>query len=248
MDKPFDIDQTLFKAPCPTIRVLPCHESSLTIAIVNRFLDSVTTGYVGVAPAYGANCRLVRVAFATMSDVLLVHLSSKASRTKHKNHQQTRISGRELLISKIFCDPDIWKCVFKMDKLAASLFLDLHSRVTSGVDLLSISTNASRHAIQTVLTVLGGETVLHKWNVVELFEHHENAAASPESLALQAWAAFRAGTQQSTYQRLKDIRDVTTLDRPTTVCIMSSHTNWGPLIIVIAYCFPFQDRSRRKPS
>jgi hypothetical protein len=242
-DKPFDIDQPLFKADCAPIRVVSCHENSLTIAIVNQFIDSVNTGYVGVAPVYGTNCKLVRIAFATMSDVLLVYLSSKTSRSKHKNHQQTRVSGRELLITKIFCDPDIWKCVFKMDKLAASLFLDLHSRVISGIDLLSISTNASRHAIETVLAALGGETILHKENVVELFGHHESVAASPESLALQAWAAYRAGTKQSTYQRLKDLRDVTTLDRPTAVCIVFSHIYRSQLIIGIAHYSSLQDCS-----
>ena len=213
----FDIDQPIFKASYPTIRVVPCSEDALTDAILDDFLSSATTDYIGVAPVYGPNCKLVRIAFSTMSDVLLVFLaSSKASR---KNRQHARVSGRELLINGIFRNSEFLKCAFKMDKLAAALFLDLRSRVTGGVDLLSIS-HSNRHAMETFLTVLGGEMTLHREEAVSLFELLESTEASISSLALQAWVAYRAGTLPSTYERLKHLPTIETMDLPTTVCVV----------------------------
>ena len=133
-----------------------------------------------------------------------------------------------------------------MDKLATSLFLDADSRVTCGIDLLSTSTS-NRHALATVFTVLGGEITLQRDNVVALFENDESVKALDKHIALQAWAAYRAGMLPSTYRR-KDLTWVNTRDMSETVCAYCLILKRDSLMACLAPERPRQDRSRCQPS
>jgi regulator of nonsense transcripts 1 len=219
-NQPFTINQKIFKASWPTIHVIPCLENELTKSILHRFLNTATDGIIGVAPAYRPHCKLARIAFATRSNVLLVRFSSsKPIKSKRRDRPQNSVTGRELLNSDLFCNTALSKCAFKMDKLATSLFLDIDSRITCGVDLLSTST-ADRHEPEALLTTLGGETVLRKREVEAVFRQQESAKASDEHIALQAWAAYGAGMPSVTSKERKEQQRINTAGLATPVSVV----------------------------
>ena len=246
-DEPFTIDQNIFKASSPAIHVVPCCENALTTTILDRFLNSTTDGCVGVAPAYGPHCKLKVIALATRFEVLLVRFSSsKAPKSKRKNRLNTP-TGREMLATDIFCNPELTKYAFKMDKLATSLFLDVDSRITCGIDLLPTSPS-DRHSLATVLNVLGGEVTLQRNNVVALFDKDESVKAPDKHMALQAWAAYRAGMLLPTNRKRKDVPMVNTMDISETVCAYCLIVKRDSLTACLASQCPRQARPRCKPS
>jgi regulator of nonsense transcripts 1 len=191
-DAPFTIVQNLFKHPHPPIRVTPCHETNLSQDILQKFLDTVSDGVIGVSPAYGARSVLAVLAFASSKNVLLVHLSPRRSFKKGKHRKQTGSSQRDLL-QELICANTQSKFAFRMDILATSLYLDLGIRITGAVDLLS-STTDNRQSLSAIMNVMGEADALSgKSNLAVLFKHDESATTPARNTALQAWAAWRAG-------------------------------------------------------
>ena len=207
-NEPFVVQQTIFRESFPPIRVLPCGEYALTQVILDNFLDTAHDNYIGVAPLYGARCTLTVLAFSTMSQVLLVRLSSSKKKSRSSSHK--------LLRSRLLCHTGRLKCAFKMDKLATSLFLDFDLRITDGVCLLSPS-GSGRDFAQSILTTLGEDTTLHKNNVFKLFKHDENVPTTEQDVALQAWTAYRAATLVSTNSTLSGLPRINTRVLPEAV-------------------------------
>ncbi|KAF8206294.1 P-loop containing nucleoside triphosphate hydrolase protein [Mycena galopus ATCC 62051] len=167
-DQPFVIVQDIYKTPHPAI------------------LDFLGDGVIGVAPAYGTDSVLLVLAFATASKVLLVRLAKRKGKAKAKQHSGPgRNFLEDLLLSAYYA-----KFAFEMDVLATSLHFDFGLRITSAVDLLSISKMHDRHSLQAIMTSLGGELLCNKPRVSSLFK---GKATLPE-VALQAWVAWRAAT------------------------------------------------------
>jgi len=205
-DRPFDLHQNIFKDHHSTVRVIPCHENTLDEKILGSFLSTATDDNIGVAAAYGAKCALGMLAFASFSQVLLVRLSSSKLKTHGKNKQSS--IARKLLRDSVLCHPDLAKFAFRMDRLAVALYLDLSLRITSGVDLLSVA-KADRQSLEAVMHCLGGETTLHKANVINLFKQDEKIS-TPRDVALQAWAAYRAATLAKMASKLAMVPRITT--------------------------------------
>jgi regulator of nonsense transcripts 1 len=104
-----------------------------------------------------------------------------------------------------------------MDRLSASLYLDQNMRITGGIDLLSAS-KAGRRSLDAVMTALGGETTLHKSNMVALFKQEETIRTSSRDVALQAWSACRAANLSSLTIILSKIPIIDTLSMEEQVC------------------------------
>ncbi|KAJ7928927.1 P-loop containing nucleoside triphosphate hydrolase protein [Mycena leptocephala] len=96
-----------------------------------------------------------------------------------------------------------------MDLVAASLCLDHELRIGRAVDLLSAALEF-RDSVAARMSVLGGEAGLNKGHLINLFRHDENSSSPVSHLALQAWAAWRAGTLPSMAQRLAKVPRIDT--------------------------------------
>ncbi|KAJ7274279.1 P-loop containing nucleoside triphosphate hydrolase protein [Mycena haematopus] len=205
-DQPFAIVQDIFKVPHPAILVTSYPLASLTPSILQDFLSGAEDGILGVAPAYGTNCVLSVLGFATGSNVLLVRFTKGKAKAKAKQpNEQGRKSLEDLLLSA--SRP---KFAFNMDVLATSLQFDLGLRIRSAVDLLSLSSD-DRQSLQALTTSLGGEVLLDKANVASLFKGEEKLSKTPlKEVALQAWVAWRAATLDNMNVRLNNIPRIDT--------------------------------------
>jgi regulator of nonsense transcripts 1 len=213
----FDVSQDIFKQGHPPIRVVSVDENALipNPHILGDFLSTAGDGVIGLAPVYGTKCSLTTLAFSTLSNVLLIRLSSAKPKGKKKRKTNAATPhltpGRMLLRDNILCHPERQKFAFRMDRLSASLFLDQNMRIGGGVDLLSSSSpKSARRSLDAVMTALGGEVTLHKANMVALFKHEETATTPTRDVALQAWAACRAGSLQSLAKTLSKIPRIDT--------------------------------------
>lgn len=211
---PFYIRQNVFKNSHPPISVVAIDESKVTARIINDFLTSGSDDFIGVAPIYGPKCALFTVALSTLSQVLVIKLSSPKARTKKKHGKSSTpqlTPGRGLLKDKIFCSPDYQKAALRMDRVCLSLFQDHNMRITGAVDLLSLAPpKDSRHTLQAVMSALGGETTLQRANVKALFKHEESASTSVPDVALQAWLACRTASLPSLAKGMHKINRINT--------------------------------------
>lgn len=221
-DNSFILEQNIFKDPQPSIHVIRLDENVLVSSphILGHFLATAVNGVIGLAPVYGAKCALQTVAFASLSQVLIIRFTSSEGKKKKKHSTDSSHStpARTFIQDNVLCHPDWQKYAFRMDKLSSSLFLDHHMRITGGVDLLSLS-KSSRRSFDAVMNALGGETTLQKDNVKALFKHEETISASPGDVALQAWAACRAGSLRSMEKKLREIPRIDTQSMPEQVCL-----------------------------
>jgi hypothetical protein len=226
----FDIRQNIFKQAHPPIHVISIDELTLaaTPQTLANFLSTAEheDGVIGLAPVYGAKCVLTTLALSTLSQVMLVRFRSEKAKGKKKRKTNTHLTpAQALLRDNILCHPERHKYAFRMDRLSISLFLDLNLRITNGVDLLSASKSA-RRSIDAAMSALGGETTLHKANMIALFKHEETTTTPVKDLALQAWAACRAGTLSSLTKSLSKIPRILTLALDAKVCILVIHITY----------------------
>jgi hypothetical protein len=221
----FDILQNIFKQKHPLIHVISVDDNVLIAdpQILWNFLSTADAEVIGLAPVYGAKCVLSSLAFSTLSQVLVVRFSSakpKGKKKKKANKTTPHLTpGKSLLQDNILCHPDRQKYAFRMDKLSASLFLDLNLRMTRGIDLIS-SSGSGRKSVAAKMNALGGETTLHKSQTIALFKHEETATTPIQDVALQAWAACRAGSLPSLTKALSKLPRIDTRVLGENVCIL----------------------------
>jgi hypothetical protein len=208
----FTIQQNLFMARHPLISVTNCPEEVLTPQQLGNFLQTVTVGgQVGLAPVYDAKCRLTKLAMATASQVLLITLSPKSS----KKSEKTLV---RLALENMFSNPGVTAYAFKMDYVAAALFLNHGIHLAAGKHLLSVS---SRKQLDGLLAALGERrgVPLVKNNIIDLFRNEESSTNEPKTTALQAWAAYQAATMPQTCEPVVKLPVINTLVMDITVCI-----------------------------
>jgi len=112
-------------------------------------------------------------------------------------------------LGKFLLDTTIMKSAFEMDKISAALNLDLHLDINNAKDLLS-TTKASRQSLQAIMGALGGETMLIRQAVKNLFNNEGHTKDKPRIAALQAWAACRASTLPNVVRRLAQVVTINT--------------------------------------
>lgn len=218
----FTVEQNIFKDPHPPINVIALDENKLVSShILQQFLATAGNNTIGLAPVYGTKCRLTTVAFSTSSQCIIVRfLSSKGKKQKKKRIANSLmphlVRGRDLLQNEILCHPERRKYAFRMDKISASLYLDQNMRITDGTDLLSVS-EEGRQSLAAVMDALGGVEILHRSEVIALVKYKEGIRTSLEHVALQAWAACRAGNLLSSQTNFVEIPRINTLSREEQV-------------------------------
>ena len=216
----FTIRQNIFEYDHhPSISVTACHEQSLTLEIIGKFLRLVEDGHIGLAPMYDGKCRLSKLAMATATQVLLITLLPKTA-TGLKKSKNTPV---RCALEGIFSNPDLTLYAFKIDYLAAALYFDHGMHLAAGKHLLSVST---KKQLDGLMTALGGETILNKRNVIDLFQNEESSSNEPKTTALQAWAAYQAATMPETSSRVLRLPVINTLIIDEKVLIFYPPSEW----------------------
>ncbi|KAJ6609211.1 hypothetical protein B0H10DRAFT_2065061 [Mycena sp. CBHHK59/15] len=182
-DAPSTVVQNVLKKHHPPIRMTTHQEASITRAVLQAFLDTVEDGAVGVAPAYGTNCVLSVIAFASSTDILIVRLSKRKEKRGKTKKRTSRPRERDFLQELIFDAQSLTKFAFQMDLRIPERGSAVYSE---GRSLFSIS-DYERD---------GREVGLNKSEIVSLFQCDEKVSKAPE-----AWCAWRAATISSTAQR-----------------------------------------------
>ncbi|KZP25209.1 P-loop containing nucleoside triphosphate hydrolase protein [Athelia psychrophila] len=193
------------------VHVVTIYEHQLTTQrhILEAFIDTVD-GVVGLAPIYGSGCVLTTLAMASSTSCLVIKFPKKPTKLN---------PGRILLQDLVLCQSDIQKSAFRMDRLAVSLFLDRHIRITGAVDLLSTGID-DRNSLASILSALGGEITLQKDNVKKIFKRRETALTSIPEVAEQAWAACHTSCLPSMSKRML------TAARIDTQALQSTHLSF----------------------
>ena len=178
----FTFRQNIFRSlPADDIDVIQFQDSDLDESIVDDFLLTAE-GSVGIAAAFGRKCTLSAIAVA--SGVVVLHIQLTSNRRSR--------NGRAILSNKILCNPDVSKLGFDMHRLSTSLHLDHGLHIVHAIDLQSVLPSSTpRWALGTIMGVLGGETILHKQNVVEVFMENAQISSSAHNVAHRAWASGR---------------------------------------------------------
>jgi hypothetical protein len=204
----FTIQQDIFKNHPPTsIPVIAFNEESkLALELIDNFLKLVESGHIGLAPLYGKKCCLTKLAMATASQILIITLLPKTATSSRKS-KKTPV--RMVLEKNVFSNPDVTTYAFRMDSLAAALYIDHGIQLVAGKKLRSPV--SSEKQLDGLMKTLGGESTLNKRNVVNLFRNEESSRNKPEITALQAWAAYKAATMEQTYQFVLGLPVINTL-------------------------------------
>lgn len=206
----FTIQQNIFIDHHPLISLTICHEGVLNEELVD-FLE-ITCGHIGLAPVYDAKCRLLKLAMATATRVFLITLSPPTA-TSSKKTKKTFVRTS---LQRIFSNPDVTTYAFKMDYVAAALYLDYGMHLAAGKRLLS----GSRKQLDGILAALGEDRVaLNRTNIINLFRNEESFSNEPKTTALQAWAAYQAATMPKTCGRVLKLPVINTLSIDAAVCI-----------------------------
>ena len=207
-DAAFRIQPHIFETNPSSVCVSVHHENDLKKATVNAFLGTVVDGAIGIAPAYGSRCVLRTIAFSSLSQVLLIRLSSRVSSKPHKG-QKNRADANRPLLEDILCHVDSTKYTLKMDKLSTALHLDRGVHLTNGVDLLSVYVRGDRLSVAALNSALGGETTLNKAEVSTLFKDDE-MGSDIRATAMQAWVACNAGLLPHMLKRFASLARINT--------------------------------------
>ena len=214
------VQQSVYTESHNAILIEDIHENSLPLPVLERLLKSVQDGTVGVASVYRSDCSLSCLAFATLTRGLVVNFVAGPKTKKGQEQQLPVYRGRTLLQDLILCDSNIQLYGYRIDRIAAALFLDLSLRINAAVDILSVAPDRyDRRSPQALMNALGGDLLLHKENVKALFAWRGgHDPLSSNDVALQAWATCRAATLAHMVPRYAIIPRIATDTMPDFVC------------------------------
>ncbi|KAI0063835.1 hypothetical protein BV25DRAFT_1801673, partial [Artomyces pyxidatus] len=177
------LKQNIFKGHLGAILLSSHHATSLDVADANKFLSTAQDGIVGVAPAYGAKCRLVAIAFASPTMVLLIRLPVDAVANGSDHWRE--------VFRTILQNDTLFKVGIRVDRLVASLLLDHGLEAGPLVDLYSLNNKEDRDNAFPLISDLVGESRLNKKNLGCTFL--DEKADDPERTALRAWVKMNTG-------------------------------------------------------
>lgn len=206
------IHQNFLDEDIEPISVLTVHESQLTEELLQPFIDD-SSRHTGIAPAYAqSDSRLVVLAIANQSKILLVEFYGKnrdgrgknAGPVKHRDH-----TGRTLLEDKVFCRPfgDIF--AFDFEPIALSLYHDHGGlRLINGVDIQSACCQINRQPLASIKFAVGDTSTIFEDNVRDSFENMVYDPERTSEIALRAWISQylpQLGTMEETFANAKRI-------------------------------------------
>jgi hypothetical protein len=184
-----------YKEPASPLVVTELHENELSERFIRELLDSDLGNYIGLAPMYSSRREITSLALSTGQRGLIISFTSSKKKAKNRKNQKKRKSvnadGRQLLERLVLGNTTFTKATFKMDVLAAAVYLDLGISIKSGRDLISAS-KAHRNSLEALFDTLGGEMKVDRSRVIALFKHEEGHKTTFEDQVTQAWAAWRS--------------------------------------------------------
>ncbi|KAG6910851.1 hypothetical protein DXG01_007167 [Tephrocybe rancida] len=213
MESSSQVVPNIFKTRHASFTLEVYHENSLTPKVVDTFIQATFGDVIGLAPTYGSKRALTTLALFNGTKALLVRFPSSKAKPK-------QVSPGRALLQRLLLTP-LRKLAFKMDILATALYKDIGLHTNRGVDLLSVSTTDARCSTNALMFVLGGEVMLNKATVVELFTQEETQTPDLSNTALQAWAAYQAAYLERTSKLLVSSAEVVTtaLDRKHLILV-----------------------------
>ncbi|KAI0784594.1 P-loop containing nucleoside triphosphate hydrolase protein [Abortiporus biennis] len=211
---PYLVQQDVFLTPS-SIMVIPVSDADLTSALLVDFLESATTGTIGVSASYGGKGALNVLTLATRTYILQItfnHLPF-GSRKKNKFKRSLQGQSRLLLQDMILCNDEYSKLSLDMHRVATALYYDHGLFITSAIDLQSLVLIGRRHSFATVLTLIGGRDEVNKSNAFNVFM--ENSPTSEaRSVTVRAWCAWKTSCLDLYTQARPSIQLVNTLKLP----------------------------------
>lgn len=208
------IYQTFLDTNTPPIRLETLLESKLTDEHLDKLLKSAPMFpnpiRVGIAPAYSDKDQLLAIAIATESNVLVIQLQKKSTPPKARN----------LLVTKVLCNPDCMLYAFSLATLALSLYLDHGLRILNGVSIESICPQSEEGFVwplDAVKFAVGDQWPIHEDNIKAAFQEKNWDPAKHTSLALRAWLASRLPAIPDQEERFNSVQRVNTKDKSDSV-------------------------------
>ena len=185
MDSVTTIHQQFYKnASIPPITLEHVGLSSLTKKSVASLVASLSGTRLGVAASYGKKCVLVALAFSSESRVLLITMNNTSKSTKLQ---------KRILRDGLLCNTSLEKHGFFMERLAATLFLDLGLRIRRAFDLTSSDSRGSMAAYKAVLARARPKDSLDKSAVKIIFTEQVSPLIPRKTgSSLRAWACYVA--------------------------------------------------------
>ena len=205
------IHQNFLDDDIEPISVRTVHEGKLTQEHLQPFIDDFPRP-IGIAPAYSeSGSRLVVLAIANQTNVLLVELYSSKPNGRDKNAtiKPRDTTGRSLLQNEIFCRPfgDIF--AFDFGPIALSLYNDLGGlRLVNGVDIQSACLPKNRQPLASIKQAVGDSATIYEINVCDSFENMTYDPKRTTAIALRAWIAQylpRLDVMEETFANAKRI-------------------------------------------
>ncbi|KAL4249785.1 hypothetical protein ABKN59_007614 [Abortiporus biennis] len=212
---PYLVQQDVFLTPSSIIMVIPVSDADLTSALLVDFLESATTGTIGVSASYGGKGALNVLTLATRTYILQItfnHLPF-GSRKKNKFKRSPQGQSRLLLQDMILCNDEYSKLSLDMHRVATALYYDHGLLITSAIDLQSLVLIGRRHSFATVLTLLGGRDEVNKSNAFKVFM--ENGSTSEaRNVTVRAWCAWKTSCLDLYMQARPSIQPINTSKLP----------------------------------
>jgi len=205
------IHQNLLDEDIEPISVRSIREANLTEEYLRPFLDGPPQP-IGIAAAYSeSDSRLVVLAIANESKVLLVEFySSKPNRNGGGKSTKPRdTTGRTLLQDKLFCRPLGDLVAFDFQEIALSLYSDHGGlRLVNGIDIQAACCRGNRQPLASIKLAVGDEVTIYKDNVWDVFENMGYDPKRTSEIALRAWLAqhlLQYSTMEETFAKAKRI-------------------------------------------
>ena len=208
------IYQTFLDKNSPPLHLETLLESKLTDEHIDKFLKSAPAFpnpiRVGITPAYNEKDQLLAIAIATEANILVIQLQNKGTPSK----------GRNLLLTKVLCNPDCVLYTFNIAQLALSLYLDHGLRILNGVNIESICPQSQAGVVSPLDAVkfaVGDRWPIHEDNLKAAFQEKLWEPAKHTSLALKAWLASCLPAIPDQEERFNSVQRVNTKDKSDSV-------------------------------
>ena len=175
------IAQKFYKAPLPPVILEFVELTSLTAKSVMDLIATLGGGTrLGIAASYGEKCVLDTLAFSTETRVLLIMMNGNAKGA----HRQ-----KQILTDALLCETTLEKHGFFMERIAASLYLDLGLLIRNAFDIISAGDRrGSMAAYKGILVRAQTQLSLNESAVEKTFAEQPFILSRKDDFALRAWA------------------------------------------------------------
>jgi hypothetical protein len=158
---------------------------------------------IGISPGYSASGTLLALAIADDANCRIVEFYSAKpkrefyGRGDEKPPPHRNLQGRALLQTSILCRPLGDLFAFDLGPLSMSLYCDVGTRITNGVDIQSAFSAVNRRPLATIEAAVGDTVPIMAENITTVFRnpiYDQEDRNRATDLAMRAWVSqFIAG-------------------------------------------------------